>query len=192
MAGRGRLSSIDLLPEEAGDDIVWACQQLAQRTRTQADILFELNDRLEAKGLEGLSKSAFNRYSVRKAAAQRRMQEGRAIFAGVADQFAGEDLDKHAVLLGEYIKTLVLELVDETHGQRSPKEAMELARAYQAVVSAQEKSLERQRAALAKATATMTAAVEAVAGEAEKNGHTIDRAAVLKRIREDVYGIFET
>lgn len=52
MAERRRLSSIDMLPEEAADDIVWATQQLAQRTRTQQDILFELNDRLEAKGIE--------------------------------------------------------------------------------------------------------------------------------------------
>ncbi len=183
MTGRGRLSSIDLLPEEAGDDIIWACQQLAGRDRSQADILFEFNDRLGAKGIEPVSKSAFNRYSMRRAAAQRRMEEGRAIFAGVADQFVGEELDKNAVLLGEYLKTLILELVDETHGQRSPKEAMELARAYQSVVAAQEKSLERQRATLAAAAEKLTAAVDQVA---RQNGMT---AETVEAIKAQILGI---
>ena len=77
--GRGRLSSIDLLPEEAQDDILWALGELNQRQRTQADILFELNDRLEAKGFEAISKSAFNRNSTKLAARSRRIAERQQI-----------------------------------------------------------------------------------------------------------------
>lgn len=44
---RGQLSSLDLLPDEAQDDLVWAIGELNRRQRTQTDILFEFNDRSE-------------------------------------------------------------------------------------------------------------------------------------------------
>ena len=76
MAGtKLRLSSIDLVPEHAQDDIVWAIGELNQRLRTQADILFELNDRLATKGVEPISASAFNRKALKLRAAQIRLDE---------------------------------------------------------------------------------------------------------------------
>ncbi len=60
MAGRGRLSSLDLLPEEARDDLIWAIGELKKRERPQADIHFEFNDRLEARASRRFA-SAFNR-----------------------------------------------------------------------------------------------------------------------------------
>jgi len=144
--GRGRLSSIDLLPEEAADDIVWACQELAARTRTQTDILFELNDRLEGKGIEPISRSAFNRKSMRLAAAQRRFSEARAMFEGLADQMTAKDVDENTIVLGEFIKTLIIELVDDQAGAKTPKQAMELARAFHAVVAGQKISSDRRKA----------------------------------------------
>ena len=44
--GRGRLSSIDLLPEECSEAITWAAQELAKRERTQVDIYAEFKDML--------------------------------------------------------------------------------------------------------------------------------------------------
>ncbi|WP_018701412.1 DUF3486 family protein [Amorphus coralli] len=178
MAGRGRLSSIDLLPEEAEDDIVWACQELAARKRTQEDIRFELNDRLEAKGLEGISKSAFNRKAMRLAAAQRRMSEARAMFDGLASQFTAEDVDENTVILGEFIKTLIVELVDDQSGTKTPKQAMELARAFHATVSAQKISTDRRRKIEAEFAAKASKAVED-AGKAA--GLSADRIAQLRR-----------
>lgn len=143
--GRGRLSSIDLLPEEAGDDIVWACQELAARTRTQTDILFELNDKLEAKGIDPISRSAFNRKSMRLAAGQRRMAEATAMFVGLAEQMTAKTVDENTIVLGEYLKTLVLELIDDGAGPKTPKQAMELARAYHAIVAGQKISSDRRK-----------------------------------------------
>ncbi|WP_437871307.1 phage protein Gp27 family protein [Methylorubrum extorquens] len=191
MAERRSLSSIDMLPEEAADDIVWATQQLAARSRTQSDILFELNDRLEAKGIEGISKSAFSRYSVTKAAAQRRMMEARAMFDGVSSQFNATDVDENTVVLGEFIKTLIIELVSDAGGVKGPKEAMELARAFQATVAAQKISTDRRTKLEAQAKDRLMKAAEAAVGEVEGSGKPVDGAAVLKKIREDVYGIFE-
>lgn len=190
MVGRGRLSSIDLLPEDAADDITWAVQQLAARQRTQADILFELNDRLEAKGLDGISSSAFNRRAIKLAAAQRRLSESRALFEGLAPQFTADNVDDSNIVLGELIKSLIQEIIVED-AARDTKSAMELARAYQATIGAMKVSSERRAKLQAEMAAKASRAIEtAVDGIAEANP-SVDKKAVLKKIREDVYGIFE-
>lgn len=183
MAGRGRLSSIDLLPEEAEDDIVWACQELYARTRTQEDIRFELNDRLEAKGIEPVSRSAFNRKAVRLAAAQRRMQDARAMFEGLSEQFTAEDVDQNTILLGEFIKTLIVELVGDDSGEKTPKQAMELARAFQATVAAQKISTERRQKIEADFAAKAGKAIDQVA---QVKGLTAD---TVEEIKSKVLGV---
>ena len=73
--GRGRLSSIDLLPDVAEEAIVWALEQLRERKLPQNVIHAEFNEMLLDLNaqhdldppIEPISKSAFNRYSVRKA-----------------------------------------------------------------------------------------------------------------------------
>ena len=172
--GRGRLSSIDLLPEEASDDIVWACEQLALRSRPQTDILFELNDRLEAKGIEPISRSAFNRKALRLAAAQRRMGEARAMFEGLSSQFTASDVDENTVILGEFIKTLIVELVDDQSGNKTPKEAMELARAFHATVAAQKISTDRRQKLEAELKQAAVATIETVAKRQGLTKETVD------------------
>jgi len=186
--GRGRLSSLDLLPEEAADDIVWACQQLAERRRTQADILVELNDRLGGKGLPPISRSAFSRKSIRISAMQRRLAEAREMFAGLSGQLQAKDVDDNTIALGEFIKTLILELVDDQAGDKTPKQAMELARAYHATIAGQKISADRRKMLETAARDKAIAAVDAVAGAA---GASTDRAEIIRKIREDIYGIFD-
>lgn len=181
MAGRGRLSSIDLLPEEARDDVLWAIQELNKRRRTQADILFEFNDRLEAKGLEPVSSSAFNRKAMRLAAMQRRLDEARHVFAGLADQFTPEVVDESSLALGEMIKMLINEMLDDP--DNSPKQAAELARAYQSVIQGQKLSAERRRRLEADYAAKAAKAIDKVATEV---GLTAERADQLRR---DILGV---
>jgi hypothetical protein len=191
MQGRGRVSSIDRLPEEADDDVVWACEQLYQRQRDQQDILAEFNDRLAAKGLGPISRSAFGRQATRLAAAQRRMRESRAMFEGLSSEFTATSVDENTIILGEFIKTLITELVDDSAGRKSPKEAMELARAFHATVSAQKVSAERRMKVEAEAKAKMERAVEAAVSGLEASGHAVDAKEVLRRIRA-IYDIHET
>lgn len=143
--GRGRLSSMDLLPDEAQDDVVWAVGELNKRERTANAILFDLNDRLEAKGIEPISKSAFNRKSVKLAAMSNRLNEARHIFAGLAPQFTAEKVDEHTIVLGEFIKLLVFELAQNEGGEIGTKGAMELARAHLAVIQGQAISAKRRQ-----------------------------------------------
>ncbi len=143
--GRGRLSSIDLLPDEAQDDIVWAMGELNQRKRSQADILFELNDRLAVKGCEPVSKSAFNRKSMRVAAYSRRISESRALFEGIAPQFTPDKVDETNIVIGEMIKVLIAEMLDAEAGDFESKDAMHLASAYVKAIQGQNLSSERKR-----------------------------------------------
>lgn len=142
--GRGRLSSLDLLPDEAQEDILWAMTELNQRKRSQADILFDLNDRLAAKGLGPISKSAFNRKSMRIAAYSRRIVESRALFEGIAPQFTPEKVDETNIVIGEMIKVLIAEMLDAEAGDFATKDALHLAGAYVKAIQGQKISSERK------------------------------------------------
>lgn len=186
---RGQLSSLDLLPEEAQDDLVWAIGELNKRRRTQADILFEFNDRLAVKGLGPISKSAFGRASVRMASRASKIEERRRVYASIADKLTPEEVAKNDLVLGEFIKTLIDELSD-SEGMTA-KGAKDLALAYRAAVSGQKVSLDRLKVAEEAARSKLLKAVDAVEGAIADAAEKPDAAAVLKRIREDVYGIFD-
>ncbi|MGD0564531.1 MAG: phage protein Gp27 family protein [Roseiarcus sp.] len=178
--GRGRLSSLDMAPDEAQDDIFWAMGELNKRQRTQADILFDLNGRLAAKGFEGISKSAFNRKAMRVAAAASRLSERRALFEGLAPQFTAERMDEANVVIGELIKTLITEMLDADAGAFTPKGAMELARAYKHTIEGQNISADAKRRALDAASRRVGAAVERIATE---KGITADtRAKIMEQL----------
>jgi hypothetical protein len=180
----GRLSSIDLVPEHAQDEIVWAIGELNQRNRTQADILLELNDRLVTKGVEPISSSAFNRKALKLRAAQIRLDEARHIFTGIAPQFTPEKVDENSIVLGEFIKMLVFELAQAD--VQSPKGAMELARAFHDTIKGQAMSSAR-RAQIEAAKTKLVQSAEAAIGAAAKEGRIIDAPEVLRMIRE-AYG----
>ncbi|WP_337267071.1 phage protein Gp27 family protein [Oryzifoliimicrobium ureilyticus] len=188
MAGRGRLSSLDQLPEEAQDDLVWAIGELNQRKRTQADILFELNDRLEVKGIETISRSAFNRRAMRLARRSMQLEERKFIYAGIAERLTPEEVGKSDLVLGEFLKTLIDEILD-SDGLDS-KNAMELAKAYKETVVAQRHSAEMRRKAEGEAKTKLMKAVDQVAGAVDMAAKP-DGQEVLRKIREDIYGIFD-
>jgi hypothetical protein len=168
MAGRGRLSSLDLLPEEAQDDLVWAISQLNQRQRSQADILFELNDRLAVKGIEGVSKSAFNRKAMRLARRTGQLEERKFIYAGIAERLTPDEVSKSDLVLGEFLKTLIDELLDGDN--LDSKNAMELAKAYKETILAQRHSAEHRRKAEDEANAKLRKAVADVGAVVKKAG----------------------
>lgn len=182
--GRGRLSSIDMLPEEAEIDILWASEELRANTRLQKDICEEFNSRLADKGIKPVSASAFNRYSTRKARAFRRMDEVRRISSELTKTLGPDGADDVTVMVGETIKTLIYELLED--GSRSPKGAMELAKALKETVAAQHISSD-YRAKLEAAHAKRIAKAVDAAGAAK--GLT---KATVEDIKAEILGISKT
>ncbi|MEN8721855.1 MAG: DUF3486 family protein [Alphaproteobacteria bacterium] len=112
---RGRLSSIDVLSDAAQPHVVWAVDELNKRDHTQDDIREQLNTRLALLDPpEGpISKSAFNRYSIRIAITGRALMEARetaAMLAEKMDKLPEGDIGR---LLNEIIKTMVFDLLTD-------------------------------------------------------------------------------
>lgn len=186
--GRGRLSSIELLPEEASDIVVWAARELSARERVQTDIYAEFRDRLIAlQGEQGLafdipSFSAFNRYSLRQAALGRRLEETRQISSALADRLDGVEAEKLTVMTIEAVKTLIFELLSEGgEAGFTPKAAMEMARALQSLVSASKLSTDQRRRFEAELEKRTDEALSKVAEVATEAGLSSERIAQLKR-----------
>lgn len=181
--GRGRLSSLDLLPEEAEPDIVWALEQLRERTMPQIAILDGFNARLADRGIGSVSKSAFSRWSVRKALQFRRLDELRAISGDVVGGLGTEGADEVTVAVAEMIKAAIFEALE---GEQNTKGIMELSRALGSVVAAQKTSAQHRRALEEKIDAQVTAAAERAGAAAAEAGLSADRVA---QIRRDVLGV---
>ncbi len=70
--GRGRLSSIQLLPQECNQVVMWAAAELQDSSRTQLEIYKEFSGKLEELQRESRGEleftipsfSSFNRYSI--------------------------------------------------------------------------------------------------------------------------------
>lgn len=180
MSGRGQLSSLDLTPEEGQDAIRWALGELNKRERTAEDIRFELNDKLAVVGCPPISRSAFNRASIKFAARARRLAERQQIYASIAASLTPEAIGKTDLVLAEFLKTLVDEMLDDT---LTPKNAMELARAYRDILAGQKLSGDLRRAAEAEFADKASAAIDSVA---ERKGLSAD---VVETIKAQVLGV---
>lgn len=173
--GRGRLSSIELLPDEAGDIVVWAAQELAARARTLTDIYAEFRHRLIAlQGEQGLAFdipafSSFHRYSVFQARLARDMEETRTISSALAARLDGVANEDMTVMIIEMIKTVVFQIVRAKGDQISPKQVQELARSVQSLVATSKVSAAQR--------AQIEAAVEAGAAEAIGKAEVVAREA---------------
>ena len=146
--GRGRLSSIDLLPDVAEEAIVWANEQLRANKLPQNTILIEFNEMLldlnAEHGLdppiEPISKSAFNRYSVRKAMIFRKPDEAQKLGAELVQSMDAKTPDEVTIAIAELTKAAIFEVLES--GTPNSKGLMELSRALSTTVSAQKASAE--------------------------------------------------
>ena len=93
-------------------------------------------------------------------------------------------MDEQSIVLGEFLKLLLFELVQEDAADRTPKEAMELARAYQATISGQKLSAERRTKLQAEFKEKTEAALDKVA--AKTKGLTPE---LRDELRRDLFGV---
>ena len=174
--GRGQLSSIDRLPEEAEEDVVWALEQLRDRKLPQTAIWSEFNERLMDKGLDPISRSAFNRYSVKKAVQFRKLDEARKMAAELTSAFDPEDADQVTILIGQMIHMQAQNLLMDR--DVNSKEMMEMARAIQAVTGAMAKSAEHRRKLQEEVEHRLRQAAAAMQEAGKKEG--LDAATLAK------------
>ena len=150
-AKRGRLSSIDLLPEEAMPHVRKALQHLTENKLTQNQIREELNNHLlSIEGCKPIGKSSFNRKALQVAAYGERLIQARQIAEVMTQKIDEQDGDVGA-LTNETIKTLVYDVImDQALDEKSPsievlKEAsltlMRLERARKTSVEARSKHM---------------------------------------------------
>lgn len=186
--GRGRLNSIELLPPEASDIVVWAARELAARERTLTDIYHEFRNKLIAlQGEQGLAFdvpafSSFHRHSVRQATLARRLEETRAVSSSLAARLDGVENEDLTIMVVESLKTLVFEILqDRGEAGMKPKEAMELARAMQTLVATSKLSLGQRAAFEAALEARTDEALEKVTAVAGEAGISKERIAQIRR-----------
>lgn len=183
--GRGRLSWWDTLPEWAEPARLKAAELLNENKLTQLEILDEVNAYLRTLAWdEGIrsdvpqaSRSSLNRMSMKLAAVASRMRDARAMYEGLAAQLDHDTVDENAIVLGEFLKTLILELNAEG-AAKDTKAAMELARAYLATVQGQKISADRRLKLQKEYEAKTKAVIDRVAKE---GGLSADTIAQLRR-----------
>ena len=177
--GRGHLSSIDMLPDEAEGAIVWANDQLRERKLPIAVILGEFNERLADVGLAPVSKSAFGRYAVRKAIQFRRLDEIQRMGGELARTMDAKAPDEVTVAVAELVKVAAFEILEE--GEVSTSGLMQISRALQSAVAAQKTSAE-YRERLEKEVQTRLAEAAKEAGEiGKKKGVSPEALAAINR-----------
>lgn len=187
---RGRLSTLDTLPEWADEARLWAFAELKKRRLSQLDILEKFNARLRAaalgQGLTGddvpqVSRSAFNRAAMKLAILGRRLEETREIAAALAPKLDQAGDNSVTLLVSETIKTLISEMLANA-GELKPDGAtaemlMMTARALHAAEQAKRISAETRKKIEAELKEKAAAAVEKVA---RMQGGTPESIAALK------------
>jgi Protein of unknown function (DUF3486) len=113
MAKRGRLSSIDQLPEAAEPHVAHAMQELRLRQKPQVQILAELNGNLADLGVKSISKSAFNRKSLWLASYGQQIENAREIAGVMAERLDAAPEGDVGLLLNETLKTMIFDVLAE-------------------------------------------------------------------------------
>ena len=188
-AKRGRLSSLDTLPDWADETKMWAFGELKDRQRPQLEILDEFNARLRTAAWENgvtdppqISKSAFNRASMRLAVLGRRIEETREIAAVLAPKLEAAGDSSVTLLVAETIKTLVHEMLSNAGELSADGDTAEMlmltSRALKHAEEAKRISADGRRKIESE---LMTKAASAIEKVAKAQGGTPESIAALKQ-----------
>lgn len=191
--GRGRLSSIEMLPEECDEDIAWANAALREKKMPQTEILRQFNARLADRGIKGISKGAFSRYTVRKSIEVRKMEASRQIMDVVLARLEPGERSDGMIAATELLKYRIIEQV-MAEDEPDPKLLLNATLALQRLSSTAAREAEVQRrdkrdqreederaaeeTARAQAETEAAERVEKIASEAGLNA---DRIAAIRR-----------
>ncbi len=189
--GRGRLSSLDLLPKEVDAIVAWAASELANREKTQTEIYSEFVTRCEMLMKEHRGElefqipsfSSFNRFSIRQARLSRRLDQTREIVKVLAEKHDAKASDDLTIIAGEMIKSVVLHMLSDAADGIAPKELKNLADAFRSAQAAQNLSSARKTKETQQLQAKLGEAVDAVA---KAKGLTAETA---EQIKSEILGV---
>lgn len=184
--GRGRLSSLRLLPREVSYVVQWASDELQANNRTQVDIYREFVDRLEAAQRERRGElefaipsfSSFNRYSMAIEADARDLAEAREMAKATADSLDAQESDNLTLIAAENLKALIYKLSRKLRDQIDPKNLNQLSSALHRALMAQNVSTERRQKVESEYKAQAEKIIDTVAKE---KGMSADTIAQLRR-----------
>lgn len=132
-AKRGRLSTIDTLPEWADEAKFNAFAALKKRKLDQLVILEKFNKELAAAALANgvteppqISRSAFNRQALKLSILGRRLEETREIAAVLAPKLDQAGDNSITLLVAETIKTLISEMLSNAGELKADGESAEM------------------------------------------------------------------
>lgn len=143
--GRGRLSRLDMLPDEAQPHLVWLNGELRAGKRPQIELRDVFNARLAGLGIEPISNGSFSRYSVRKAMEFRQVDETLRLSRELKETLGIDGADDLTIHVSNKLQVLAVKLMEEEGDNLSAKDIMELGRANQSVVSALKVAAEYRR-----------------------------------------------
>ena len=109
--GRGRLSSLEMLPEAADEALAWANAELRERRMPQAEILRRMNAMLADHGIAPVSVGAFSRHSIRLAIEMRKLEATRAATTAVLDRLPKGERSDATQAAVELVKFRLAEMI---------------------------------------------------------------------------------
>lgn len=182
--GRGRLSSIQLLPQECSDIVIWAAGELQQiqSGRSQLDIYKEFVAKLEERQRESRGEldfripsfSSFNRYSMDLDATTREMNEAREMASAVLAGLDHGDGDEITKFVGEAIKAAVMAMLRTQKGKLNSKNLQELAGTMRMIAVAQATSSAHRQKLEAEVTAKTQETVKEIGRKAGVSPEALD------------------
>jgi Lhr-like helicase len=189
--GRGRLSSIQTLPPECNQVVMWAAAELQDTARTQLDIYQEFVTKLQELQRQSRGElefripsfSSFNRYSINLDAMTRDLNETREMAAAISDTFDPEESDDLTLVAAEAIKALIFTMLRTQRGKISSKDAKALADALRSATHAQSVSTARREKIEAKFKDQAEKAIDKVSKEKGMSAETV------AQLRRDFLGV---
>lgn len=109
--GRGRLSSMEMMPEAADEALAFANTELRLRRMPQTEILRRMNAMLADHGIRPVSVGTFSRYSLRMAIEVRKIAASREITNAVMARLPKGDRSETTVAAIELVKHRLIELI---------------------------------------------------------------------------------
>ena len=179
-----RISTIDRLEPEIREEI--------GRLRRAGRSIKEILDHLRKLGVDHISHSALGRHTKEIDAVLADIQRHRAMAEAIASVF-GDDAESKALRANvEVLQALISRTASAGPGEGAsfePKEVQALSTAVNQRSAAAARDTDRVLKIKRELARQVADTLDK--GEAELSGAKVDPAAVLRRIREDIYGIFE-